>query len=161
LNWLDIVIAIILIVAILLGLKAGLIKTVLSFIGLILGIFLAGRFYLSLAGLFSFLPDAAARVVSYVLIIIVVMIIIALIAWILDKFISAILLGWLNHLGGAVFGLFLGGLFCGGVLAIWVKYVGGGDTVNGSFLGRFLVNSFPLVLALLPGEFSTIRSFFQ
>lgn len=160
-NWLDIVIAVVLIVSIFMGLKAGIIKAVLSFVGLIVGIFLAGRFYLSFANVFSFLPDAAARVVAYVLIIIIVMIIIALIAWLLDKFISAIMLGWLNRLGGAIFGLLLGGLFVGAILAIWVKYAGGGDIVDGSALGRFLVNSFPLVLALLPDEFNSIRSFFQ
>ena len=39
-NWLDIVIAIILVINLFIGLKAGLIKTVISLAGLILGIFL-------------------------------------------------------------------------------------------------------------------------
>jgi len=160
-NWLDIVIAVVLVVSIFMGLKAGLIRAVLSLVGLALGIFLAGRFYLSFAGVFSFLPDAAARVVAYILIIILVMLVIALIAWLLDKVISAVMLGWINRLGGAVFGLLLGGLFCGAILAVWVKYAGGGDIANGSVMGRLLLNNFPLVLSLLPGEFDSIKSFFQ
>jgi len=160
-NWLDIVIAIILLVSIFIGLKIGLIKAILSLVGLILGIFLAGRFYESFAGVLTFLPDTAARVVAFILIILVVMIIITIIAALLDKLLSAIMLGWVNHLGGAVFGLLMGGMFCGAVLAVWVAYIGGSDVVSSSALGTFLVNGFPLVLALLPSKFDSIKNLIQ
>jgi hypothetical protein len=44
-NWLDIIIAIILVINLFVGLKTGLIKMAIPFVGLVLGIFLAGRFY--------------------------------------------------------------------------------------------------------------------
>jgi membrane protein required for colicin V production len=162
-NWLDIVIAIILVIAILMGLKTGLIKMVISLVGLILAIFLAGRFYVALADKLTFISsDQVARIAAYVIIFIVVMIIAAIVAWILTKLVSIILLGWLNHLGGAVIGFVIGAIFCGAILAIWVKYsTSGGDVISGSLLGRFLLNTFPLVLALLPHEFDTVRSFFK
>ena len=162
-NWLDIVLAIVLVIGIVMGLKAGLIKMGVSLAGLILAIFLAGRFYVALADTMTFISSAgAARVVAYIIIFIVVMLIAALLAWILTKFASIILLGWLNRLVGAIVGLLVGAIFCGAILAIWVKYSSsGGDVISGSFLGKFLLNTFPLVLALLPGEFDSIRSFFN
>jgi membrane protein required for colicin V production len=160
-NWLDIIIAIVLIISMFIGLKVGLVKTVLSFIGLIVGVFLAGHYYLTLSDFLSFLPDTAGRVVAYFLIIIVVMILISLLSVLLDKLLSAIMLGWLNHLGGMLFGLLLAAVFWGAILAVWVKYVGGYNIIGNSILASFLVDRFPLVLALLPDEFNTIRSFFK
>ena len=162
-NWLDIVIAIVLVIGIILGVKTGLIKMVISLAGLILAIFLAGRFYVALAGVMNFIPsEQAARVVAYIIIFIVVMIIAAIIAWLLTKFVSAILLGWINRLVGGIVGLLVGAIFCGAILAVWVKYTSmGGDVIGGSALGKFFLHTFPLVLALLPSEFGTIRDFFQ
>ena len=161
-NWLDIVIAIILVINLFVGLRAGLIKMVISFAGLILGIFLAGRYYQALGDKLTFISsDKVAGIVAYVIILIVVMIVAAIIAWLLSKLVSAIMLGWLNHLGGAIFGLITAGIFVGAILAIWAKYGGGGNIIGNSLIGRFLLDKFPMVLALLPGEFGTIRSFFK
>ncbi len=161
-NWLDIVILIILVINLFVGLKQGLIKMVISFAGLILAIFLAGHYYLSLAGRLTFISsDKAAGVVAYVVILVVVMLVASIVAWVLSKAASAIMLGWLNHIGGAVLGVIMAGFFVGAILAIWAKYAGGGPTIANSFLGGFLVDKFPVVLGLLPGEFDTIRSFFK
>ncbi len=162
-NWLDIVIAIVLVIGILLGLKTGLIKMVVSLAGLILAIFLAGRFYVALAGVMTFIPsEQVAKVVAYIIIFVVIMLIAALAAWLLTKIASAILLGWINRLTGAIVGLIVGAIFCGAILAIWVKYTSmGASVISASALGKFLLHTFPLVLGLLPGEFETIRSFFD
>jgi membrane protein required for colicin V production len=74
---------------------------------------------------------------------------------------SVIMLGWVNHLGGAVFGLVLGAIFCGALLAIWVKFLGVTGAITESNLAPILVDFFPVVLALLPDEFDAIRPFFQ
>jgi len=161
-NWLDIVIVIILAINFFVGLKAGLIKMVISLAGLILGIFLAGRFYLTLAEKLTFISsDKAANVVAYLIILVIVMIAAAIIAWLLSKIISAIMLGWLNHIGGAIFGLAIAGIFVGAILAVWAKYGNGGNIIGNSLLGGFLLNNFPLVLNLLPTEFDSIRSLFK
>ena len=44
-NWLDIAIIVLILIPTFMGLKAGLIKTVLTLAGVILGIFLAGRYH--------------------------------------------------------------------------------------------------------------------
>ena len=161
-NWLDIVILIVLAINVFIGLKIGLIKMVVTLAGLILGIFLAGRFYQSLADKLSFISsEKGAQIVAYLIILVLVLIVAAVVAWLLSKVISAILLGWVNHLGGAIVGLFLSAIFIGAILAVWAKYGGGTNTISHSWLGKLLVDKFPLVLALLPSEFNSIRSFFK
>lgn len=161
-NWLDVVIIIVLVVSAFLGLRIGIIKAVLSLAGLIIGVILAGSFYLPLSEQLTFISQAgAAKVVAFAIILIGVMIIAAVLARTLKWFASLIMLNWLNHLGGAVFGLVLGSIFCGALLAIWTKWIGVGSTIAESAASVFLLGQFPLVLALLPDEFDVIRSFFQ
>lgn len=159
--WLDIVILVSLAFPAFNGLKKGLIKAVLSLAGLILGIILAGQFYDSLAGLLAFIPNEnAANIIAFVLILVGVMAIAALLARLLTFVASITLLGWVNRLGGAVFGLVLGAILMSAILAVWVKFFGS-DTISESLLATALLDKFPLILALLPQEFDVIRDFFQ
>jgi hypothetical protein len=84
----------------------------------------------------------------------------ALLANLLRSVIKAVMLGWVDSVGGAVLGFLFGAILWGAILATWVKFFGS-DLVTGSFLARFLLDYFPLVLGLLPGEFDAIREFFQ
>jgi uncharacterized membrane protein required for colicin V production len=70
------------------------------------------------------------------------------------------MLGWVDNFGGAAFGFLSGFLFLGAIMATWVKFFGS-DLVTGSFLARVMLDYFPLVLGLLPGEFDAIKDFFQ
>ncbi len=161
-NWLDIVIAVILVVSLFVGLRRGLITTIVSFAGLLLGIFLAGRYHHTLADRLSFIHSPqGASIGAYVIILVLVLIVAGLIAWIVTKIVSATPLGWINRVGGAVVGLVTAGVFVGAILAIWAKYGSGGSIISGSLLGTFLLDKFPLVLAVLPGEFGSVRSFFE
>jgi len=65
-----------------------------------------------------------------------------------------------NRLGGALFGLVLGAILCGALLATWVRFLGITGAIVESTLARILLDYFPLVLALLPDEFDAVRSFF-
>ena len=161
-NWLDIVILILLIVPTFVGLRAGLIKAALTIVGGIVGLILAGRLYESFAGVLTFISnEGAAKVVAFAIIFIGVMLIAAILAAALKKLVSLVMLGWLNKLGGAILGFLLGGLFCGAILTMWVNFLGIGDTIANSVLAKFLLDNFPLALALLPSEFDSVRSFFE
>ncbi len=161
-NWLDIVLVVILAVGAFLGLRMGIIKAVLSLAGLIIGVILAGRFYAPLSEQLSFIPQTdVAKVVAFAIILIGIMSIAVVLARLLKWAASVIMLNWVNHLGGAVFGLALGTIFCGALLATWAKWLGVGSTINESVVSVFLLDKFPLILALLPGEFDAIHSFFQ
>ena len=161
-NWLDIVIIIALAISTFLGFKTGLIKTALSLAGLIVGVILAGRCYVTFSEWLSFIPNEnAAKIAAFAIIVIGVMIIATVLARLLKWAASVMMLGWVNHLGGAVFGLVLGAIFCSALLAIWVKWLGVGSIITESIVAALLLDKFPLILVLLPDEFDAIRSFFQ
>ena len=161
-NWLDIIIIILIVIPIVIGMKVGLIKALLSIAGVIIGVILAGRYYTVLAEHLTFISqDGIANIVAFAIILIVVMIIASVLAALVKFAISAVMLGWVNRLGWAIFGLVLGMIFCGALLTIWVKYLGITGPLGESVLAAFLLDSFPLALALLPAEFDSVRSFFQ
>lgn len=161
-NWLDIVILIIIIIPTLIGLKVGIIKALVTIIGVVVGVILAGRYYVVLAEHLTFISQASlAKIAAFAIILIVVMIIAAVLASLIKWAVSAVMLGWVNRLGGAIFGFLLGAIFCGALLTIWVKFVGMSEPVSESGLAALLLDGFPMVLALLPDEFDSVRSFFQ
>ncbi|MGB2813855.1 MAG: CvpA family protein [Dehalococcoidales bacterium] len=161
-SWLDIAVIVIIGIATLIGLKIGVIKAVLTLAGVIVGVLLAGRFYVALADRLTFIPqETLAKVVAFAIILIVVVLIASIIAGVLKWLASIILLGWVNRLGGALLGLITGSILCGALLAMWTKFLGISDPIAESALATFLLDRFPMVLALLPGEFGSVRSFFQ
>ncbi len=161
-NWLDIGILVIIGLSAFNGLKQGLIKAVLSFAGLIIGVTLASRFYGTVAALLAFLSQGTiANVAAFVLILAVIFIAASILAALLTKVASAILLGWLNRLGGALFGFLMGAISVGAILAIWLKFLGQNDIITRSLLAGILLDKMPLVLNLLPSEFDSIRQFFK
>ena len=161
-NWLDIVIIAVIAFSIFLGFRVGIIKAVLSLAGLIVGVILAGRYYAPFSEQLAFIPQAGvAKIVAFAIILIGVMIVAGVLASLLKWAASVVMLGWVNRLGGALFGLALGAILCSALLAIWIKFLGIAGAIVESILARILSDYFTVVLALLPGEFDTIRSFFQ
>jgi membrane protein required for colicin V production len=161
-SWLDIALLVVIGITALVGLRIGIIKAVLTLIGMIVGVILAGRFYVALAGSLTFIPqETLARVVAFAIILIGVVLFASIIAGVLKWLTSIILLGWVNRLGGAFLGLIMGAIFCGALLAIWTKFLGIAEPIAESALATFLLDRFPMVLALLPEEFDSVRSFFQ
>ena len=161
-NWLDIVIVLLIVIPTLIGLRVGIIKVVLSVVGVVVGVILAGRYYAVFAEHLAFISQPSlAKIAAFAIILIGVMIIAAVVASLIKRVVSVVMLGWVNRLGGAVFGFVLGAIFCGAMLTIWVKFVGITGPVDASALAPLLLDSFPMVLALLPGEFDSVRSFFH
>jgi len=160
-SWLDIVLIVILAVATVFGLKTGLIKAVLSLAGMIIGVTLAGNYYVVLSERLTFIShEGTARVVAFAIILIAIMILASVIAKFLKQLTSLVLLGWVNRLGGAVFGLIMAGILCGAAIAAWVNFFGGGSTITDSTIAGILLERLPLVLALLPEEFDSVSSVF-
>jgi len=161
-NWLDIVILIIIVFSAVSGFASGLIKSILSLAGLIVGIILAGRYYVAFSSQVGFIPgDSGPKIAAFVIIFLAVMLIAMLLGVILTKIISAIMLGWLNRLGGAVLGIVLGAFFAASLLAIWVQVGNPGDFMTASKLAPILLDKLPFVLGLLPPEFNSVQNIFQ
>ena len=161
-NWLDIVILVLIAIPTLIGLKIGIIKAALSLAGVILGTILAGNYYAALAEELTFISqDNLAKIAAFAFILIGVMLIASVLAAVLKWIVSAVMLGWVNRLGGAIFGFALGAVFCSALLAIWGKFLGTEGPLMSSGLATLLLDRFPMVLSLLPAEFDAVRSFFQ
>ncbi|NJN15801.1 MAG: CvpA family protein [Oscillochloris sp.] len=89
----------------LLGLYWGVIRQVLSIVGLLVGLVLAGRYGPDVAiWLSSFIADPLlAGVIGFIAVLILVSSIASLIASVLRLFVGLLFLGWLDHaLGGAL-----------------------------------------------------------
>jgi len=160
-HWLDIVLIIALVLPALIGLKRGLISSAFLLVGLIIGIVLAGYLYELLSRLLTFIPNEnVANVVAFIIIVVGVVVIVTVLSRLLKFTISAVMLGWVDRLGGAVFGLVVGAILLSALLAICVNFFVV-ESVTESFLAVVLLDKFPLILSLLPSEFDAIRDFFQ
>ena len=161
-NWVDIAIVVVVFVSTFVGLRTGIIKMALSLAGLVVGIMLAGRYYLWLAGYLAFIhQERIAQGIAFIVILAAVMVVASLLAMILRGIVSALMLAWVDRFGGAFVGFVEGATFVAALLALWIKFPGAPDAIKTSSLAATLLNRFPAVLALLPHEFDAIRSFFQ
>ena len=168
-NWVDAIIIIVALISAYIGYKQGLIRTVFSFIGLIVGVVLAGQWSDSLANLLSSDRAQWAYIVAFAIILIVVLVAANLAGAVLKGFIKFMMLGWLDSLGGIVLGLLVGAIAVAAILTsvgLWAHYVPGtvestsAKAIGGSALANLLIDNFGLVLGLLPGEFDAVKEFF-
>jgi membrane protein required for colicin V production len=164
-NWLDIAIIIIVLIPTYIGFRRGLIGTVIPLLGIILAIVFAGIFYDSVAGWLSGWLDSQsqANIVGFIIIFTLVLLASMSVAFLLRSFLSLLLLGWLDKLGGFVFGLLIGAVFSSVLLSIMSKFFASTveETVADSALASFFLDKLPFVLLLLPNEFDSVRQFFS
>lgn len=161
-NWLDIVLVVFAILVVLGMARQGIIKSVFSLAGLGAGVVLALRYYERLADSLPFVtPGTQAKIVAFVIIAVGVMVAAGIVAWLLTRVVNTVMLGWVNHLAGAAFGLLIAGLIVGVGLSLWVKYAGQDAVIRESRLAMLVLDLFPKALALLPKELESVRDFFQ
>lgn len=160
-NWFDAVLIVVLIISTLLGLWRGLISMILPLIGLILGIYVAGKYYGTVGGWLPIDNPDHAKWAAYAIIVIAFLIIFGILAIILKRFVKWTLLGWVDRLGGAILGLVSGALFIAAALAACVKFEFGISFIQGSGIAKLLLDWFPVVLGLLPGDFDSVKDVFQ
>jgi membrane protein required for colicin V production len=161
-NWLDVVIIIGLVWFTFTGLFVGLIREVISLAGLLVGVIIAGRFYPTGASYLSFIENQQiAQVLAFIAIFLVIVILAHVLGSALQRIASALLLGWANHLAGAVFGFVKAALIFEFVVIAFARFpmFGMGAAIDDSFLAPFFLESFPFLLNLLPAEFDAVRQF--
>lgn len=109
-NLLDWIFIIIIGFSAIYGLFKGLVKEVISLLAVIIGLMGASRLYEGISPLLKNLGlgEQAAKILSFFILFIIIFIVITLIGRLIHKFVHAILLGWLNRLGGIGFGLIRG-----------------------------------------------------
>ncbi|MBT9148775.1 MAG: CvpA family protein [Dehalococcoidia bacterium] len=189
-NWLDIAIIVVLGIVTVLGLKWGLIKSLVPLVGVILGIILAGRFHHLLAARLGFIEsESLAGIIAFILILIAVYVTVFVLGSILRGMLNMVFLGWVDRLGGAVFGFATGWIICSVVVVLLARYVAlpaeipempvaelgewleqwrGLEAIRQSVttaigeskLAMVKIDIFPIILGLLPERLAVVRDFF-
>ncbi len=107
-NWLDVILLLPLLAGLVRGFTRGFISEVIALAVVILGVLGARWFAPAVSGavmtLFAW-PKGVCDVVGYTIIFLAIAVALSLLARLLNRFLSAIHLGWVNRIVGAAFGL--------------------------------------------------------
>jgi membrane protein required for colicin V production len=141
----------------LLGLYWGLIRQVLSIVGLIVGVAAAGRFGPEVGiWLSSFVADPLlSGAIGFLGVLLLVSTVASLLASALRIFVGLLFLGWLDHLLGGVLGLIQAGLAAAVLLVAMVAFPLGvwSDAVATSVLAQPLIQIGGVFSGVLPEYF--------
>lgn len=163
-NQIDIIVIAIIIISAVLGLYWGIIRQVLSIVGLVAGIVVASRYAPSVAEwLTSFLPDTRfVDVIAYGVVVIGVSALASLLASLLHGFVGLLFLGWADHLLGAVLGAIQGAMLATVLVAILAANQSSAisTTLSESQFAAPIVQAFSFILALLPESIRTSAEIF-
>lgn len=160
-NWLDVILILVLAFFAFLGWRRGVIRAALILAGLILGVFIAGCFYVPLGDGLPISNITTARIVAFLIIFIAVLAVAFVVAFLLLKTIAAVKLGCADRALGALFGFVVGTVICGVLLALLAHFLNIKAPISQSWIASILLDRVPAVLALLPDEFDVVRGWFQ
>ncbi len=158
-NWLDFAIIFVLIGFVAAAYAAGLIREAVTLVAAILGIIIAGLLYDDLAAdILVFMDDEdAAQAISFLILVGAVYMFGQIIALMLSRTASLLMLGWADRAGGAVFGFLKGLLVVQALLIVLAAYpsLGMEDAVAGSQLAPYFVDDVDVLLWVLPDNFDS------
>jgi membrane protein required for colicin V production len=123
-SFLDIVLGALLLFALIRGIRNGLFVELASLLSFFIGIYVAIKFSYIVGNALGdsvTSPSKTAKIIAFVLTLILVMVAIHFLAKVFSKIASFVFLGWLNKLGGAVFAILKTILFLGIVLSLLQK----------------------------------------
>jgi uncharacterized membrane protein required for colicin V production len=122
-NWLDIVLIVIFVVALLQGLKLGLLGAAVTAIGAVIGWQLAGQFSDDVGGIFGGTGETVATVVAYVIVISLSMTAVRFAYRIVRPFMIVIpIVPLVDRLGGVALGLIAGVVISGAVIIVLARF---------------------------------------
>lgn len=160
LNWLDWAMLALIGVPALLGLRAGLLRGAATLGGVLVGIVLASQLQGPAARLTGLLLKDGARAAGFLLVLLGSLVAAWLLAALVQRMLSLLLLGWLDRLAGALLGVVMGAVLVS-VLVMLLELLplaAARTAVEGSSLAAFLQRVvFPL-LRRLPGEFGPVAA---
>lgn len=156
-NWVDILILAILVWFTFSAFHAGLIREVITIVGAIAAVALAGLFYRELAADVEVAVEdkQTAQIIAFAMIFGATVLASQLVALFLKQAASLLLLGIFDSLGGAVIGLVKAFVFVeiGLIAAITFPSLGLQRAVDNSALAPIFLDLLPILKAILPREF--------
>jgi membrane protein required for colicin V production len=170
--FLDFILIIVLVLAVIKGYQRGLIIGVFSFLAIIIGLAAAMKLSIVAAGYIGQaikVSDAWLPVISFIVVFILVVLLIRLGANMIQKTVEISMLGWVNRLGGILFYVAIYAMVYSVVLfyAEQVKLVQQEaieKSVTWSYiqpLGPKVINGFASVVPLFKGMFTELQAFFD
>lgn len=162
-NWLDVVFLIVLLWAVQSSWRAGLIREAFTLIGIAAGIILAGQLYQPLARmLFGPVPNDGANAITFLAIVLAVWFGAGFLGRLVRETVYWIMLGWLDRLGGLVFGVVKGAVLIEIFLIVFARFpiFNTEELIQGSFIAARISRYAPVIMALLPLEFRRLTSIF-
>lgn len=164
-TWLDVVLAVLIVAGALRGFMRGLIREGMAFGGLAVGLILATQWYSEVAKAFKPFVGGGRFIegMAYLLVVLAVLAVATLLTVVIMKTMSFFLVGWLDGLGGLLFGAAQGAVLAVVILVLMVKYPSAGldGAVKDSSLAKGLLDAMPIVLESLPRELAAVSEFFD
>jgi len=153
-NPLDWLLAALLAYSVIRAFMRGFVREAFALAGLITGFFLACWNYpivaLRLRGIVNSPP--LGNLVAFALILFAIVIIAALLGKLLSRTASAVGLGFFDRLGGALFGLARGGLFCLALLLVCTAFLPAAPWVKTSSLAPYFLRANHEVSFVMPSD---------
>ena len=163
-NWLDIIVATLVVAGAFRGYRRGFVREGMALIGLIGGITAAGRWQGTASRLIEpFIGSGSlSDALAYVLIVLVALGCATVATLAIRKLMRLFLVDWLDAAGGGRFGAAQGAILAGLVLFMLVKFqlFGVEGAVQSSGLALVALSIVPGAVGLLPTEFGSIAHFF-
>ena len=149
---LDGALALILFLFVVRGLLRGLVKELAGLVGVLLGCFVAARFYpLALPYITPHVGDPLYQtLLAYGGIFAGVLVVVAIFAFSLEKFMELTFTAWLNHLLGGVSGAAKGVLLCAIVLTLFQHFLPDSPFLKQSMLLPYINEIVAVVKKLMP-----------
>lgn len=160
-NWLDLVFVVVLLWAVRSSWEAGLVQETFTLLGLAAGIIVAGQLYALVArGLFGQVPREAANAVTFLAILVAVWFAVGFLGRLVQQTVRWIKLGWIDRLGGVVFGLIKGMIVVEVVLIVLARFpfLNTEELIQGSFIASWISGYLRVVIRLLPLEFRRLTT---
>ncbi|GAB4203155.1 MAG: CvpA family protein [Roseiflexaceae bacterium] len=155
-NGIDIAVLVVIGISVALGIYWGLIRQVLSLVGIFAGTLLAGRYGPDVAGWLSSFIDSPAltQALGFVVVLVAISSLASLLASLIHRFAGLLFLGWLDHLAGGVIGLVQGALVAS-VLLLLASAIPNetlSAALSGSQSAGILLRVFGALLLLMPEQ---------
>jgi membrane protein required for colicin V production len=155
-NWLDLFFLIILLWAVRSSWETGLIQEAFTLAGLIFGILMAGQLYRPVARiLFGPAPNNLANAITFLAVLLAVWFGITFLGRLVRETVYWIMLGWLDRLGGLLFGILKGLVVIEIFLIVFARFpvLNTEELIQGSLIASRVQQYAPAIMALLPSEF--------
>ncbi len=166
-NYLDVIFIIIILFFTFSGLRKGLVKVVGGILGIFVGIYFAGLFYLQfsewLQTLTQIFGSTESNIISFIVVFIVVNRLFAVIIFLLDRIVRIPIINSVNKLLGGILGFIQGALIITLIITVFTNlgsFVGADNVISKSQIAPYSDKVITIIKPFLPQDLKSIPKVF-